>query len=279
LKDFHRIHYEADQRLNGYLEQAKSNYQRLSEPAEAMLQRRSDMYLHAVNARSRVMFAAAAVNEMKALRDGKKLPGPIFLVTFTPDIFARSESESAQFDPRTLQDWVTRILVDNNFVGMVEAAFYPFWPHGTKEATISWHAHLLVWGVSYRQLDRKLAPIRNAYGTLVPGVFSAHTQKVSDEQVESKLLYILKMPLNQYQPYPVKQERLNRDTGELIKTATGRFKQKKPPLRTGQLVRMVRVMQNQFLDALLFANGEGVATRERIVERALRRYHALEPVK
>jgi hypothetical protein len=66
-------------------------------------------------------------------------------------------------------------------------------PERDQRQTISWHVHLLVWGVSRAALKALVDEVSEA-PSLVPGPPSADYRLIRPEHLDGKILYILKSP-------------------------------------------------------------------------------------
>jgi hypothetical protein len=80
---------------------------------------------------------------------------------------------------------------------------------------------------------------------------------VSGAEALGKTLYMLKAPQSEHRVYPMKAEEIDEETGEFLRRPTGRFKQKKRPLRSGDMAKMCKVLAEKCLDQLAFAGGAG----------------------
>jgi hypothetical protein len=116
-----------------------------------------------------------------------------------------------------------------------------------------------------------LAQINASYPSFVPDKPAAYCRHLTGNQVLAKLLYALKAPQKRY--------RVFRPRGFLVSRTTGEISQKpariqKDWLRTGQRVRMCRIMADRYLDRLLFGQGEGTKLCRDIREDALASFYA-----
>jgi hypothetical protein len=196
-------------------------------------------------------------------------------VTLAPRKFVVAEGAAASFDPKRIQAWTRQLLRGLNFVGMVEAALYTNFGHVSAGfwRVVAWHVYLLAWGVSEAQLAPVMDNINRRYEALLPGVDPAFGVPVAKEEVVGKALYMLKAPQSEYRVYPKRATRIDRETGEITTPTTGRFKQKKQALRSGDMVRMCNVMADKHLHRLMFAGGGGAPLLNAV------RAEALEPLR
>lgn len=228
--------------------------------------------LFANNSEARINFAEVAERHVKA-HNVLGRPGTSFFVTVTPGEFAQSELEAASFNPQRIQSWIRARLPDFDFIGIVEAALYEHGSSGEtckRDPMISWHVHMHFWNTTYSRLNKALAKIRRNHPSFVAGRPSARCDvSKSPEEVTRRTFYMLKIPQKQYHVYRTPAE-------SVVDPATGEIVAKphiqKRPLRTGQRIRMCRVMTNRFLDRLLFGQGDGTKLRRLIVTEARRHF-------
>jgi hypothetical protein len=178
----------------------------------------------------------------------------IRFVTIAPRIFVTSEGDATEFDVEAIKRWVEERLPDLNYIGIIEAAYYPTWPEG--RASISWHAHLLVFDMHYRRFLRSAAIINSDNETLIPGVDAVVSENVSTEKLGYKVRYMSKFPTYRYRPSPLVIKTID-SNNKPIRVPTGRFGQNKDALRTGELIRMCRILAHLGLDQMWFARGTG----------------------
>ena len=81
-----------------------------------------------------------------------------------------------------------------------------------------------------------------------------------------------KAPFTDYRVWQRRRERVDLQTGEVTREATGRFKQRKREMRPGDMVRVCRVFAGRTIDRLTFAAGDGAALLRRLHREALAPY-------
>src|SRR3954466_1674520 len=168
-------------------------------------------------------------------------------VTLIPNQFVVPEDAAASFDPKRLQAWARQELRGLSFISMVEPALYTNVGDimaGVRRV-VSWHVHAIAWGVIEARLAAIKDGINNRYEALLPGVDVAKFELVANDDVVGKALYMLKAPQSEYRVYPKRTEKIDRETGEITTPTTGRFKQRKRPLRPGDMVRMCKVLADK----------------------------------
>lgn len=277
LEAFTHAHMEAKQRIEDYLWLGRSNFKTLNRDVDWQLKHEAARLLFANNPYARVALAKCVVRSMKEISAAVTKESPAFFVTLIPNEFAVELNEEASFDVCPLKRWAKRALRGLRCLGMVEAALYTNLRKnaGTWTPTVSWHVHLIVWGTSYSSLNQRLAAIRERHNSLVEGIDAAHSMRLTDgSKVEEKLYYMLKSPLKEYRIAKRRPKAgYDRETGEFLEC--NGFQQWKRDLRTGHLVQMCNVMQDQHLDRLLFGIGEGEEIHRRIRREMLRDYRRL----
>jgi hypothetical protein len=260
------------------------------------LEFRGSLYLYANNTKARVQFGRAFLDTLRrplqSPRDKNLLRCPIYLVTFTLKRFCCSVEEAKDYDLRPLQAWVRQQMEGLSYLGMVEAAFYSNFNVQTglcvlpdedeakkvktsernRGQTISWHVHLLVWGVPRAVLKALVDEVSAKHPSLVPGLPSADYRLIPPEHFDGKILYILKSP-REYRVWLKKREETDPDTGEITVQPTERYRQKSRRLRRGDGVRMFQVMHDRYLDGMMLGGGAG-----RYLLRSIRK-EALQPLR
>ncbi len=224
------------------------------------------IYLPANNHAARIEYATVATDLVTRFTDLLPESTPVFWVTLIRSSYTVPYDEAADFNLFKLQQWVRAELRGCSFIGMTEAALYTNAGEvraGWKRA-ISWHPHLLVWGVSKQRMREIRDSINVRFRTLIPGVKAAHFRTLKPEDVEGQVLYMLKAPVNEYRIILKTRRAVDPDTGEITKEPTGNFKSAKYQLGPGDLVRMANLMSGKKLDGLTFAGGEGKAVLDAV---------------
>jgi hypothetical protein len=277
LEAFTHAHMEAKSRIESYLWLGRKNSKKLNQGVDYQLKAEAAKLLFSNNAYARIAFAKCVVRRMTSVMEMISSETPTFFVTLTPVEFAVNLDEKNGFNVRRLTRWVGRALKGLNCLGMVEAALYTNIRRIGRSWTpiVSWHVHLIVWGTSYATLNRRLAKIRENHQSLIEGIEAAHSVRLeSGSAVEEELYYMLKSPLKEYR---IAKRRprggFDHETREI--SESNGFKQWKRDLRPGHLVQMCNVMQEQYLDNLLFGIGDGVAIHKSIKDEMLQDYRRL----
>jgi hypothetical protein len=191
----------------------------------------------------------------------------IFLVTLCDRRCCTSHQEK-EIDISRFIRILRRGLRGVSYLGMIEPAYYVNVCQGTHvhgKRLVSWHLHLIAWGISSREMKKRISGL-NKSGVLLPiadGLAAAHQKCISRGKLADKVCYILKAPKKAYRLY--KYEQVTAD-GEIIL----RFRQKKDDLRPGERLTLFRLMQNLYLDHLAVAGGQGAEILRRVKRRVLR---------
>lgn len=256
---FIAAHTEDPRRMARYLELGHKNHVQLTREAEIDIEPSSALYLPANNHAARIDYTRIATAHVIPFTES--LPGstPVFWVTLIAERFTDPLDRAGDFDPFPLQQWARAILPGCSFVGMVEAALYSnvgLVLNGLQKV-VSWHTHLLLWGVTAQRMTKLRDRINQRVSTMIPGIKAAHFRQLQPEEIDGQALYMLKAPVNEYRVYPMKETVADDDTGEITTPTTGRFRTKKYQLGPGDLVRMTNIMSGKTLDTLSFAAGQG----------------------
>lgn len=193
------------------------------------------------------------------------------MVTLIRDSYTLPYDEAVDLDLFKLQQWVRAELRGASFVGMTEAALYTNADavRTNWKRAISWHPHLLVWGISKQRMTEIRDSLNRRCRTLIPGVAAAHFRPVRPEKVEGQVLYMLKAPVNEYRIITGNRPVIDPAPGEPRREFTGKFASKKYQLGPGDLVRMANLLAGKRLDRLAFAAGDGRAVLSAINFTAL----------
>ena len=200
---------------------------------------------------------------------GPNKPEPdqrIFLVTLCDRRCCTSHQEKNIDIPAFIRI-LRRGMRGLSYFGMIEPAYYVNVCKGTHvhgKRMVSWHVHLLAWGISPREMKKRIDRLNQ--GILLPiahGLAAAHQKCISKGKLADKFCYVLKSPRKAYRLY--KYEQISPD-GEIIP----KFKQWKDDLRPGERLTLFRLMQDMYLDHLALAGGEGAEILRRMKRRVVR---------
>ena len=266
LNTFARVHRQRDDRLKTYIQAPHANYQTLPPGLWPELLTRNRSWLFAGNAEARIDFAQIISKQLRLFGIADETPHN--WVTVAPAQYVFPIDRAHEFDHRSLIALVRQALGDVPAVGMIEAAHYQKWgPYGpSPHDWVSWHAHFCPWNRTRGQLQPFVGEMSTRYSNMF-GRSAIWIETIKPHEVERKLLYAAKAQVKTY--------RVLRQPGEDIDTGTGVITPKnwqtKDWMRTGNHVRMVRVMAGRRLEDLVFGNAAGTQ-----VARAIR-YEAMRP--
>lgn len=219
----------------------------------------------AINMHSRIAHASAAhdtLSEMVA-RNPKRSFYAIDLVCrdFIFDI-----PEGRQFDVSRLRRWVKNLLPDVSFLGGVDLAYYydgNLVP-GKQPPFLSWHAHVIAWGVSEEELNKlkKLAEMQFSAGWEGAEVF--HFKKWAADKIVGRAMYALKSAMSEYSVARTK---------EIVDPVTGVVRggtvvQNKRELRQASKLEIIRAIGDRKIHDLMIAGGGGKKVKSQILVKA-----------
>ena len=240
-------------------------------PLDLQLLDSDPRWLNAVSPQARIRWGELVCEEFSDHFDlGPDKPEPkrrIFLVTLCDRRCCTSHQEK-EIDIRGFIQRLRRGLRGVSYLGMIEPAYYVNVCEGTHvhgKRLVSWHVHLIAWGISPREMKKRISGL-NKSGVLLPiadGLAAAHQKCISRGKLADKVCYILKAPKKAYRLY--KWDTITSD-GEIIP----KFKQWKDDLRPGERLTLFRLMQDMYLDQLALAGGEGAEILRRLKRRVLR---------
>lgn len=256
--------------IREYIRDNKANYVRPHREVEMALSPSGEKLLCANSGNARIAMATSA---HKALEDhlhacSREILSTVYFITLVPNKFAMPERTASEFKPNRLREWIEREMSGFNYLGMIEAGFYPKTKLKGEDTagTISWHAHLIVWGTGLEEMERRLQDINARHSSLLEGAGASHHLKVSAKLVGKRLLYCMKSPQNRYSTHSSGAEITDPETGEIRQIID---KQKKRKLRSGERMWVCNIMRYQHLDRLIVGGGEGAALRKSIIKEAL----------
>lgn len=283
-KRFAKAHLLRDEELRTYIARQAKRKVKVSREVQKQLTKDAAKYLYATNAHARIEFVKVFRKHIRSFVSGEENSQRFFFVTLTPGQYAVALSEAAAFDVRRLQSWTWGNLGRLDFIGMVEAAHYRNLGLGLghNETTVSWHVHLIAWGIDRVELQQRIFAINAKNSSLTPGFSPAHFRDITLDEVVKQTTYMSKAPMKEHSTYPTHRMIENPKTCRKEKIPTGKWKHAKGPYNRRGIAMMTNVMANQYLDKLLFAGGRGKVLAKAIREEALeplRRYEQSQSLK
>ena len=169
------------ERESGYLLENALSLKRYREKSNIQILRPSEaFFLPAVNAKARINWGAVFIQEIfqffgiTADEDGPSKP--IFLVTIADKSHVTTD-QPQHINLIRIKRKLGGGLRGLSYIGMIEPGYYNniYGLSGNKEKNIvSWHGHLLVWGITEKQLANQLAKIKCRSTPIMPGLCAVH---------------------------------------------------------------------------------------------------------
>jgi hypothetical protein len=234
----------------------------------ALIHRRMARYLLACNRRGRLLWADAfssRLAEFFDLDEGDQwLDEPVHLVTLA-DVRCCTSDEPQRVPIRRFREMLLKRASGLNYLGMIEPAYYVNVCKGARyqgRRAVSWHAHLLVWGIEARELERLVADWNQNLRSVAEGLPAAHAQEIGAYDLPKVLSYMLKSPTTGYR---LRKREVVSPDGEI----GFQFVQRKQALRKGELIRLFHLTKGLYLDRLACAGGRGLSLLQAVRKKSL----------
>jgi len=242
----------------------------------------------AVNSFSRRIWGRAISNELSLFfydgGDGTTHNRDVYFVSLMDVTCARSpEDRLTEADLGLIKNRLRYGLREFSYFGMVEPAYYVNLQHGVRydgKRCLFWHLHALVWGVSHKELKKRLRKLVQAgrYAAIADGLDATHTRKIKQGRLPRHLAYVLKSPCKTYR---VSVRDREDERGGPITDPDGvvlqQFKHGKADLRHGDRIVLFHAMKHLHLDKLAVAGGDGAKLLKTAKRVALRGDDSLVP--
>lgn len=262
------IHQAAHRQREDYLHPGFRRRPSLDRATRADMQPRRAFLLPANNMAARIRYARimAEALERHALTLGPDVP--LFFVTLIDRRHTVQRRHGAAFAEERVIGWAHEILRGASYVGMVEAAYYSNLRTlpGPARRYLSWHCHLVLWGLTEAEVEALCAAINARFTTAIPGCTAAHYRPLPLEEVFGQGLYMCKGQINEYRVWRKKKKVVDRFTGRKVWVLTREWESKKRPLRPADAIHLCRAFAGRLIDRLAFVAGDG-----RVVLRAVNR--------
>jgi hypothetical protein len=266
----------ADQALRNAFDEARSRTT-ITQMDRRLLTRSAADRLLAVNAYSRISVGRALCDEIASklcVNEHWEHDQPIFFVTLIPkDGLVAAGVRGVELGSMKLI--LQADLRGLSYLGAFEPGHYASLPSsdgGPGCQAISWHPHLLMWGVTTKKIQCVTAKVRRSghYQAVVEEIQSVHAEQVANGELPDVVGYLLKPPSHAYRVtrYP----HIGRDGEIRLKPdGTPRFyvEQHRSDLRKGERLRVFHAMKHLGFEELLVAGGEGSALRNRALRVAI----------
>lgn len=247
----------ADDHLKSALISAR-NRSSVSRNDRDLVRDRHDLYLKAINHRSRLIWGKAISRQIaKHLCAPRSLDQnqPVFFVTVC-DISCATAVENTEPD---VKKYIGRLRVGLrgfSYFAVIEPAYYTNLQKGSRienKKCVFWHAHVVVWGTSKSEIEQRVSHLNESerYCAIAENLPGVDCRPIKCGDLAQMVGYCLKPPANSY--------RLSRIKTEWQGIPIYRFIQGKNPLRPGERVRLFHAIKNLCLPDLAFAGGEGTA--------------------
>jgi hypothetical protein len=239
-------------------------------PDHYKLTRSAANQLLAVNAYSRINVSEALCNEVAdrlCVNEHWEHRPPIFFTTIIPTGgFAAAEARGID-----LNGMKQRLRVDFSgisYLGAFEPGYYASLPIAVGKPgirAISWHAHLLMWGISTADVAQLVRQLQKGghYRAVVKEMQSVHVAEVANGELPKVVGYMLKPPSHAYRVQ--RYTRMKGDEMVLKRDGTPEFwvNQRSSMLGHIDRLRVFHAMKHLGLDDLIVGGGEGSAMRTR----------------
>jgi hypothetical protein len=271
--------YKRQEAITAYqLNQARERRDRSPRYASNSIESRVNWYyLYAVNYYSRLMFAKIYLDEVFDFFEISEIDEPAGQPAFLVSVCDASLTTSDKDPPISMKRVKTRIyqaLAGLSYLGMIEPGYFTNITEDNRRRTreLSWHAHVIVWGTSKEELQRRFSwlkgkqkgnppPFRPFIGVR-PGLNPLHFKTIIPGTLERVLRHILKSPRKEYSLF--KNQVASDKYGRTI------FTSKPRPIRPGNQYKLFNVMKTElFLDQMMVSGGAGKAIAQRTKNRSL----------
>ncbi|QIO58711.1 hypothetical protein ELI20_01210 [Rhizobium ruizarguesonis] len=256
-EDFDMLHRNLDAALRAFLHTKRGRALNAHE-LRSHLNSREALSLKAINAAARMSFSAQFSEKIQRLLFDLGVRKFSF-VTLDIDKHSVPLREAASFDVQVCKDLTQQFLNGWNYIGIVEPAFYyqaAFVPAPDGQY-FSWHTHAIVWETTQSALTSRRRAFNQAHQPFVPGCTAAHCRRIDSSSAESYARYMTKSIIKEYTAYPKMLAHFDPITGEITKQPSGRWRNRKRPIRPTNLVRAFIAMADRTIEDLAFAGGAG----------------------
>lgn len=224
--------------------------------------------LLAVNSFSRRIWGEVLSRELSRFfcdgGDGTTHNQDVFFVSLMDVRCARSpEDRLTEADLELVKNRLRYGLREFSYFGMVEPAYYVNLQQGVRydgKRCMFWHLHALVWGVSRKELKKRLRKlvVAGRYVAIADGLDATHTRKIKQGRLPRNVAYIVKSPCKTYRvSVRDREDELGRPITDADGVVLQQFKQGKADLRHGDRIVLFHAMKHLHLDRLTVAGGDG----------------------
>ncbi len=221
---------------------------------------------YAVNMHSRVAHAAAAAEVLDKLVK-ESAARPLYAIDLVCRDFIFEIKDGREFDVRKLRRWVKARLPGIDFIGGIDLAYYyagDLVP-GRKPPFLSWHAHVIAWGVSEDELRALECGAEAQFSAGWEGAKVFYSRKLDHLKAVGRAMYALKSPMSEYSVGRT-EEHTDDETGEV---KGGTIVQNKRALRPTGRIEIIRALGARTIHDLTVAGGRGKKIKTKIFFDAL----------
>ncbi|MBR0875361.1 hypothetical protein JQ633_33750 [Bradyrhizobium tropiciagri] len=244
--------------------------------------------LLAVNSFSRRIWGRAISNELSRFLcdggDGTAHNRNVYFVSLMDVTCARSPGHHlTEADLQFVKNRLRYGLREFSYFGMVEPAYYVNLQQGVRyngKRCLFWHLHALVWGVTSKELKKRLRKLTKAgrYTAIADGLDATHTRKIKQGRLPRHLGYVLKSPCRTYRvSVRDREDKRGRPITDADGVVLRRFKHGKSALRHGDRIVLFHAMKHLHLDRLAVAGGDGAKLLRAAKRAALSVHDTLGP--
>lgn len=219
-----------------------------------VLRLRSAKFLNAANFISRVKLAECLTDRLQEELHKRRVKEAFFVTLISSDHAVKVKKQK-QYDVQAHRDWIAARLTGLNFVGVIEAGYYPAESSAEfKNGWVSWHAHVIVWGASVETLRTLKAAFNAEHSAFRNGAAPFHFRRTDPTAIEGDVAYFCKSPKSSHHTFVPASS----STGDEDQPSVSRSAQNKRPIRKGHMIAMLEILKHKSMDELCVAGGDGV---------------------
>ncbi len=242
-----------DEKIKRYVEQSRVGSVSPDPWVMRDIEPRYALYHQASNRHARLRLAKLMLD---AVRTGIPPNVEVFLVSVTPRKYVVPAGQPTKVMLKSLEFFSRQAIGNSPGIGVIEPGLYVGCSADGPRPyvdVISWHSHILVWGVTLAELHRyRLALGPRHVG--ITGRCCVWIKPITREDAEVYARYMSKAPTSQYRLQRTPGDETDEETGEIFYS----YRQNKEPLwrRPRRLVQLANVMKDLFMDDLVFGSGK-----------------------
>ncbi len=275
LREFTKRHLVLTEELKAY-KLTKRGW-RVCDAAHLSLLDYASLSLKATNSTARVVVAASADWQLKALLASEDAPQQFFWVTVIPEATSVPLHDAANFRPDLSRSQIASMFEGFDYFGMIDIAYFPRRTNGPlgherrfnlPGPLVSFHFHLLVWNCSKSDMERLKMQMNGRYNAVLPNRPAFDFRAVSRKQALGKNLYQLKSPVSSYSAWTPLVDVIDSETGEITKRPSESWTVRKRKMRPGEAADLYNQLWDFNIPSLMLGGGAGLALKKRILRIA-----------